>query len=387
MMPGLSAPLGLIGLAEKGYLSVELKAEAPGGHSSMPPAQTAVGIVSAAVRELERHPMPGRLQGPTRLLFEHAGPETRLPLRAVFANLWLLRPVLEWQLADTPATNALLRTTTAATMIEGGVKENLLPASARAVVNFRIRPGDTTTSVLENVRATVHDPRIALRALAPANEPSRVSSVESAGFEAIARSIRQTFPDAVVAPSLVLGATDSRYYAGIGKDVYRFLPVRFGPDDLARAHGTNERIRVEGFAQAVKFYARLIRNSSPSSGRRGGLADLCGEPVWRFGDDRGGRVRAPSGHADRGCVGSPGAGYRMVVVRPMTIAKAEVLDLVRALPEEVDLEELIYRLYLREKLAAAEQDVASGRTLSMRQVREAVSSWTRSGGPRAPCET
>ncbi|HEX2189257.1 MAG TPA: peptidase dimerization domain-containing protein, partial [Longimicrobiaceae bacterium] len=243
-------------------VSVELAARGEGGHSSMPPRQTAVGVLARAVARLEANPLPGGIRGATGLLFDHAGPEMPLGMRLVFANRWLFGPLLERRLAASPSTDAALRTTTAATVFHAGTKDNVLPARARAVVNFRVLPGDSVAGVLAHVRRVVDDPRVEARALGFASEPSPVSGTETEGFRTIQRTIRQTFPDAIVAPYLVVGATDARWFHGLSPDVYRFLPVRMNAEDLERMHGTDERVAVAGYGAAVRFYAQLLRNGA-----------------------------------------------------------------------------------------------------------------------------
>ena len=260
---GIAAPVALVGIAEKGYLSVELVVESEGGHSSTPPHETAVGILAAAIHALERHPAPATIAGPVRRFFEFIGPEMALTSRVALANLWLFAPLVERRLAATPAADALLRTTTAPTMLEGSVKENVLPARVRAVVNFRIRPGDSMAGVVEHVRSVVADARVRIAPLeGTRSEPSPESSVASDGFRTLQRTIGEVFPGVVVAPGLVVGATDSRHYAGLGADVYRFLPYRVREEDLRRVHGIDERLRVADYEAAVRFYARLIENAA-----------------------------------------------------------------------------------------------------------------------------
>ena len=152
--------MALIGIAEKGLLSVELTVESEGGHSSAPPPQTAIGILSKAISRLEENQMPGGIKGVVGQMFQSVGPEMSFVKKLVFANLWLFRPLVERQMAAQPSTNAAMRTTTAATIIEGGVKENVLPSKARAVVNFRILPGDSVKSVLDHVNQTINDARV-----------------------------------------------------------------------------------------------------------------------------------------------------------------------------------------------------------------------------------
>ncbi|WP_437683457.1 M20 family peptidase [Sorangium sp. So ce131] len=264
IIKGIARPVSLIGLAEKGYVSLELVVETEGGHSSVPPRPTSVGLLARALDRLENNPIPASLDGPARQLFETLAPEMPLlPNRLILSNLWLLEPVATRSLAGNPATAAMIRTTTAPTMLDGGIKDNVLPKRVRAVVNFRIRPGDTVQSVIEHVERTVADPRVKVQILGggKGKEPSPVSSVTSFGYTSIEKTIRQIFPDAIVAPSLVLGGTDSAHYQRIADGVYRFCPTRLLDEDRARFHGTNERISVKNFAEVVRFYAQLIKNA------------------------------------------------------------------------------------------------------------------------------
>lgn len=263
MLPGVSRPVALVGLGEKGYLSVRLRTTAEGGHASMPPGETAVGVLAAAVARLESRPFEASLDGPARELFAAVGPAMDWPLKMVMTNLWLFGPIVERQLLAKPATAALIRTTTAGTMLRAGTKENVLAREAEAVFNFRIRPGESRASVLEGIRERIDDPRVVAEPLAGmAMDPSPVSPAEGPHWEALRAAIGAVFPDSVVAPSLVVGATDGRWYADVAEAVYRFGPVRLTGPDLARLHGVDERISIEGFATAVAFYRELIVGAS-----------------------------------------------------------------------------------------------------------------------------
>ncbi|ATB46656.1 M20 family peptidase [Corallococcus macrosporus] len=261
-VPGVTSPVALVGVSEKGFASAELIVAGEGGHSSMPPPQTAVGVLSRAITRLEASPMPARLRGGSRALFEFAGPEMGFGMRLLFANLWLFEPLVLRQLTAKATTNAAVRTTTAATMFEGSERDNVLPARARAVVNFRVLPGDSVEGVLEHVRRVVDDPRVKVGTLGFISEPSPVSRMDSEAWTLLQRSVRQVFPDVVVAPYLMLGATDSRYFTGLSENVYRFMPLRLDSADLSRLHGKDERVSVEGYADAIRFYAQYVRNVS-----------------------------------------------------------------------------------------------------------------------------
>ena len=262
MVPGVEGPVALVGISEKGYLSLELRVEAEPGHSSSPPPETAIGILAKAIAALEANPFPAKLAGPVRDMLETAAPEMRFPMRLIMANLWLLDGLVLSQLAATPATNAVIRTTTAPTIIQAGTKENVLPGVARAVVNFRIMPGETIGAVLDYVREMVGDPRVIIEPLPASNDPTPVSEVDCPAYRAVSISLRQVFPDTIVAPGLVLGGTDSQHFANVAENVYKMSPCLWNKADLPRIHGTDERIAIEDHVKAIRFYGQLMRNAA-----------------------------------------------------------------------------------------------------------------------------
>lgn len=261
ILPDLPKPVALVGMAEKGYLSVELTATGPGGHSSVPPRETSVSILAAAINALATHPMPANLEGPAATLFEWTGPEMPFAKRIPLANRWLFAPLIERTMSKKGPTNALIRTTTAPTMLSGSVKDNVLPQKATGVVNFRILPGESVALVMERVKEIIADERVTLRAYEHTMaEPSARASTGSASFALLHRTIAETQPDVLVAPGIVLGATDSRHFGDVVDDAFRFRPVRSGPDDVKRVHGTDERLSVENFASCIGFYGQLLVN-------------------------------------------------------------------------------------------------------------------------------
>ena len=263
LVAGIAAPVALVGVAEKGYVTVGLTAQAEGGHSSMPPDETAVGILAAAILRLEHDQMPRAIRGPTAAMFDYLGPEMSFGPRLVIANRWLFGGLLAHKFGATPQGNAMLRTTTAPTVLQAGVKENVLPSSARALVNFRILPGDSVEGVVEHVRRAVHDSRVSVEPLpGTMTNASGVTSVDAEPFQLLARTIRQVVPGAVVTPWLVVGGTDSRYYARLTPNVLRFVGSAIGKDDLRRVHGMDERVGVQAYAGAVQFYIQLLKNAA-----------------------------------------------------------------------------------------------------------------------------
>ncbi len=262
VVPGVAPPVATVGVAEKGSVSLALTTSSPGGHSSMPPPRTAIGALSRAIDRLERNPFPARLGGAGLGFFDVVGPEMTWRYRVLFSNLWLFKPVVLRSLLAAPSTAASVRTTLAPTIIQGGVKDNVLAPSARAVINLRILPGETVASVVDRVARVIDDSSVTILIVGRAQDPSPVSPADAAPFRALAGAIRQVYPTAIVAPYLVVGATDARHYAKLTRHVYRFAPLPLGPDDLDRLHGVDERIAVGDYLRAVRWYAQAIRQLS-----------------------------------------------------------------------------------------------------------------------------
>jgi carboxypeptidase PM20D1 len=260
---GVNAPIAMIGVAEKGYVSVELMATGKGGHSSMPSGNNAAVRIAQAVERLADKPLPARLSGPTAAMLDGIAPYSGGTMRVALANRWLMGPLVKSQLLASPDTAATIRTTTAPTIISAGTKDNVLPQSARAVINHRILPGDTVESVIAYDRRVIDDPQVRVRALAPAHNPSRPVSTESAEYQRLAAITRASFPEAAVSPGLVLGATDGRHYESVARAVLRFSPITMRKADLTRFHGNDERIGIADYMRSIAFYERLISASPP----------------------------------------------------------------------------------------------------------------------------
>jgi len=261
-MFGVDRDIALVALTEKGYLSLELKTESEPGHSSTPPRETAIGALATAVTRVAESPMSARMTDPVRHMFRYLGPEISFPMRAFFANLWLTRPLLLKQLAGSRTTDAAIRTTTAFTIIEGGHTENVLPAEARAVVNYRLLPGDTVEAVTERTRRLVNDDRVAITPTCEAYPSPDPSQVDGPAFATVHTAIRAVFPEVIVAPGLMLGGSDSHHYHVVTDNIYGFLPLRMSQEDLERMHGPNERLGIEDFSRMIMFYATLMETTA-----------------------------------------------------------------------------------------------------------------------------
>jgi carboxypeptidase PM20D1 len=262
LVKGLDKPAALIGLSEKGYTTLVLHAEATPGHSSMPPRETAIGMMAAALARLEDNKLPLQIRGTVAEMFATLAPEMNGVSRVALSNLWLFKPLLLREFAKSGPTEATVRTTTALTIFNAGDKDNVLPGHAEATVNFRLIPGDTEASVTEHVRETIRNDRITIKPFPGNTDPPPVTATASPSYQMLNKTIREIFPDVIVAPGLMVAATDSRHYVGVTDKIFRFSPVRANAEDLKRFHGTNERLSIEGYADMIRFYRRLMENAA-----------------------------------------------------------------------------------------------------------------------------
>ncbi|MEM9330084.1 MAG: M20 family peptidase [Pseudomonadota bacterium] len=260
ILPGIKKPIASINVAEKGYVTLDIKAKAQGGHSSLPPPDTAVGRLSRAIKKLEENPVPGGLTGVSAEFFDAIAPNFPFIQRMLFANRWLFGPLLEGELSKSAATNAMLRTTTAPTMLSASVKENVLPTEATAAVNFRIHPRDTVNGVLGYVKGIIDDPQVEVSIRGENNEASAVSDHRVQGYRMLSSTFREVFGDLIVVPGLTIAATDTKHYSRISQNSYRINPLIFGPTDIPRIHGINERVSLENIELSVNFYIKLFQN-------------------------------------------------------------------------------------------------------------------------------
>ena len=219
----------------------------------------AIGRLARALAKLDANPQPAHMKA-LKELYAHLGPAASFGMQFVFANLWLFGPVVRRMVQANPQSDASIRTTTALTMLKAGVKENILPHSAEAIVNMRLLPGDTIASVCARVRKIIGDEKVMFEPMAGGYwEASPVSDTDTAAYKLLALTIRQVFDGIPVAPYLVLGATDARYYAPVSRAVYRFTPYLSTKNDLNRMHGIDERLSVESMGKMVVFFYQLSK--------------------------------------------------------------------------------------------------------------------------------
>jgi carboxypeptidase PM20D1 len=259
--PVTDKPAALIGVAEKGYATLKIVAKGAGGHSSMPPKQTAVETLAKAVVAIAEKPFPMTLGGPTEDMLRALAPQMPFTTRMAVANSWLFGPLIINKFAASPAGAAQLHTTIAPTMLQGSPKENVLPQDAIARINYRLYPGDTTQSVMARAKSAVGALPVSLQWEGRANDPSAVASVNAGAYRTIA-ALAEDMEHVPSAPALMIAATDSYRMSPIALDIYKFEFTRGPLTDAEMIHGANEHMTLANLSRLTEFFARLIATTT-----------------------------------------------------------------------------------------------------------------------------
>ena len=259
VFPGVTKSCGVIGIAEKGMMNVQYRTVSNGGHASAPKPHTPVGVLAAACKKVEDHPFQAHIEGPAAQMFDTLGRYSTPLYRMIFANMWCFGWVIDLLgKKNGGEINALVRTTSAFTQMEGSTARNVIPPEAKMVANMRLNPADSVASALEYLKKTVNDPEVEITVL-ESFEPSPVSETNCPAWDKVAYAVANTWKGCVVTPYLMVQCSDSRHYGKLSNHVYRFSAMDLSAEERATIHGNNERIRVETVAKAVEFYIRLMK--------------------------------------------------------------------------------------------------------------------------------
>lgn len=256
----VTKPIAFIGIAEKGYATAELTVDQESGHSSMPTKRTAIGQLSQAIANIENHPFRAHYHGLAKRTFNELSTAMDFSKKFVFKNSWLFSGLIKKVLSKKNTTNALIRTTSATTLFSAGEAENVLPHKATALINFRLIPGDSIQDIVPYLNRVIKNPNVKVSLKGEAVNASPVAKKRSLGYKAIEKSCNEIFPKAIVAPLLVIGATDSRHFNLTSNTILRFIPLQFTNADLETVHGFDESIDIKNYHNMIRFYIRLFQN-------------------------------------------------------------------------------------------------------------------------------
>ena len=258
VFPGVKAPCAMIGIAEKGMMNVRYTVHSGGGHASAPPVKSPIPSLAEACLQILKHPFPMHITKPAAEMFDTLGRYSGFGLKLIFANLWLFSPVLNLICRLSGGElNALVRTTTAFTQMQGSDGRNVLPAEAHLISNMRLNPADTVESATAYLQKLLKDPSVKLEVL-ESFQPSTVSETGCESWDKVAQAVAHTWPGSIVSPYLMVQCSDSRHYSVLSNHVYRFSAMDLTAQERKSIHGNNEKIRLETIGRAVEFYIRLM---------------------------------------------------------------------------------------------------------------------------------
>lgn len=257
---GMDNHIAVIGVAEKGFMSVKIKVRGLGGHSSMPPMESAIGKAAKIMIDLETNQFAPRVIPSIQEFLNRVGGSMIFPVRMAIANQWLLKPILLRQFAKAPQTNAITRTTTALTMMKGSDSSNVLAPEVEFVVNFRILPGETTEDVRKHIAKATEGYEVELEEISNSRDPTKISPTDTQGFQALKKTLEEIYPDTIAAPYITIAGTDSNQFQSLSKNFYRFNPVLLDRDSQRSIHNHNEHISIENYARTIHYFKSLIQN-------------------------------------------------------------------------------------------------------------------------------
>lgn len=257
--PGVNKQSALLALGEKGMVNVKLSITGAGGHSSTPKKNGPIIRMSKALTRLEKHPMKPEISPSVAELLNVMGKNNSVfPLKVIFANMWLFKPLVKFLFPKLGTdTKALLTSTFAFTMMNAGTQTNIIPNYVEANINVRVAPFDTVDKVLTHIRKTIKDDSIEISAH-NINKMYPECSFNSLGYKLIKETVIETYPDTIVAPFISFGGTDGRHYNEISDCVIRFSPMPVTNEERRGMHGINEKLRVSSLEKCLEFYERLL---------------------------------------------------------------------------------------------------------------------------------
>ncbi len=248
--------------SEKVPTNVAVIATGRSGHASMPRPDNAVIHLAAAVAKIGAYQAPVQLTAVTRRYFEELAkiedPETAKWMRALVEQPGR-QDLAAKRLAEiSPMWNSMFRDSIAPTMLNAGVRQNVVPSEARAVLNIRLMPGNTVQPLIAQFTKLVDDPQIRFEVLPDAGEQAPSSSLESEIYKTIERVSEQQFPGAIVMPFLSTGATDSAQLRLRNVQAFGVLPFPLNEEDARRMHADDERIPLDAFRRGIDYLYRVV---------------------------------------------------------------------------------------------------------------------------------
>ena len=257
---GMDKPYAVIGVTEKGYMDVKITARGKGGHSSTPPRNTPAARLFAFAAEIERkRPFKKKLLPVAEAMLNAMAPSFPKPLGFFLKHTKLFKPLLMTVMPIvSPFGEAVLQTTCCFTMMEGSSAANVIPKEPYLVANLRTSVHQSCEESLAVLQKYADKYDLELTVLLQ-RDASPVSDLNSEAYKHLTALIREHFPEAGVAPYMLMGGTDCRHFHALTDSALRFSPVRMTAEQSASCHGVDENVTLQSLVEAVVFYKDMIR--------------------------------------------------------------------------------------------------------------------------------
>jgi acetylornithine deacetylase/succinyl-diaminopimelate desuccinylase-like protein len=247
--------------SEKVMVNVDVIATGTSGHASVPRKDNPVTHLATAISKISTYEAPVQFNSVTQAFFDGLAPledeETGKWIRALQSSD-RAGHAARWISDANPTWNAMLRDTVTPTMLQAGIRQNVVPSEARGVLNVRLLPGNMIDPLLAKLQQLVSDPEVRLQAEPGGGEAAPSSSLSSDLYASITRVAGKEFPSVPVLPYMSTSATDSTPLRMRNVQAYGLLPFPMTEDDLSRIHGDNERIQLDNFRKGLEFLSDIV---------------------------------------------------------------------------------------------------------------------------------
>ncbi|MCI0922188.1 M20/M25/M40 family metallo-hydrolase [Sphingobacterium rhinopitheci] len=258
VIKSIDKAIALVGVAEKGFLTLQITVKGTGGHSSMPPKKGSLVLASEIVERLNTDQMPAMITDPIEYFLKNVGGSMDFKSQLAISNQWLLKGLLIKSLENDAASNALIRTTTALTMAHSSDAPNVLSATTEITVNFRILQGNTVEDVMNHVKQVCEGYDVDYKVIS-SREPSKISDINGEPFQKVQKTIAEVYPNAIISSYLTIGGTDAYKYEIVSDNVFRFMPIEINQYDQRLIHNDNESITIDNYMRMIHYFKLLMK--------------------------------------------------------------------------------------------------------------------------------
>ena len=259
---GVKGTYGMVGIVEKGYGDVKFTAKGNGGHASAPGKNTPLVRLGKFMVDVEKkNPFEAQFTPVVQEMFTRMAPNMIYPMRLLFSNIWLFKPLIVKLLPSvSSAAAAMLRTTLAFTMAKGADGANVLPQEASVIANMRFiqhQPNKESIDVISKVAAKYDIETEVIYQ----DDPCPIVDFKGEEFKLVESTINEVYPGIGVCPYVMTGGTDAKYYSSVSENCIRFAPLYIDDQQYASIHGLNENIYQGALPMGVDFYKTIIKKS------------------------------------------------------------------------------------------------------------------------------